>query len=474
MSAPSLLDKAKFYAIAGAGFFADGYLNLSISTVLKILGYIYFQDQGGVLSPAQSGAITASVSVGVIIGTILFGFFGDAFGRHSVYGRELILTIIGDLMSVLLPWKGFSKQSIVAWMAVSRVFVGFGTGGDSPISAALSAEKAGSKGHTTLFLSIFFLNAMGNVAASLMLVILLAGFKEHIQRDNLYFEWVWRLLLGFDVQNSGNPTLKKRTVHDQWRDFTEYFSDWKHARAFIALFIINFLYNFASHGISLNQALVLSKIGFGTGSTTYESMWHTAVGNVIIFCAGYLPGFILSCHILPFFLPRKVQLGVGVLLVVLTYVSWAASEGHIPPGVSLFFVAFSQFLFHAGPVIIAYIPVELFPTRVRATATGIAAIGGSIASILISYAFGTLLDSLGISRVLALSAGLFAIAIPLLFWIPETKGCFVEEIESDIFYKDPQWKKNRDLGNIIEQSTVEDARVESLTAKGASSTSDGQ
>lgn len=32
MSAPSLLDKAKFYAIAGAGFFADGYLNLSIST----------------------------------------------------------------------------------------------------------------------------------------------------------------------------------------------------------------------------------------------------------------------------------------------------------------------------------------------------------------------------------------------------------------------------------------------------------
>lgn len=97
--------------------------------VLKILGYIYFQDQGGVLSPAQSGAITASVSVGVIIGTILFGFFGDAFGRHSVYGRELILTIIGDLMSVLLPWKGFSKQSIVAWMAVSRVFVGFGTGG---------------------------------------------------------------------------------------------------------------------------------------------------------------------------------------------------------------------------------------------------------------------------------------------------------------------------------------------------------
>lgn len=65
----------------------------------------------------------------MIIGQILFGILGDTLGRHRVYGKELLLTMTGTLMCILLPWRGLSHDSIVAWMAVWRVITGFGIGG---------------------------------------------------------------------------------------------------------------------------------------------------------------------------------------------------------------------------------------------------------------------------------------------------------------------------------------------------------
>ena len=59
----------------------------------------------------------------------LFGLFGDALGRHRVYGKELMLTLFGTMMVILMPWGDISHQSVVAWMAVFRVVTGCGTGG---------------------------------------------------------------------------------------------------------------------------------------------------------------------------------------------------------------------------------------------------------------------------------------------------------------------------------------------------------
>jgi PHS family inorganic phosphate transporter-like MFS transporter len=67
--------------------------------------------------------------MGMIAGQISFGLLGDTLGRHRVYGRELIVTTIGTILCILLPWKGLSHKGVITWMSVFRVVTGFGIGG---------------------------------------------------------------------------------------------------------------------------------------------------------------------------------------------------------------------------------------------------------------------------------------------------------------------------------------------------------
>lgn len=94
-----------------------------------MLGYIYFQDNDNTIKTTNSDIIKGSLSLGMIVGQIGFGIMGDTIGRHKVYGCELIVTMFGTLMCILLPWNGLSQEGIVAWMSVWRVVTGFGIGG---------------------------------------------------------------------------------------------------------------------------------------------------------------------------------------------------------------------------------------------------------------------------------------------------------------------------------------------------------
>ncbi len=98
-----------------------------------MIGLIYFQDEKGAVSTNQGDEIKGSLSLGMIAGQLGFGLLGDTLGRHRVYGKELIITIFGTLMVVLLPWKGLSHTGIVAWLSVWRVFTGLGIGGGEQI-----------------------------------------------------------------------------------------------------------------------------------------------------------------------------------------------------------------------------------------------------------------------------------------------------------------------------------------------------
>lgn len=93
-----------------------------------MLGFLYWQDQGGEVPTVQSDIMKGTLSVGMAVGQIMFGVLGDALGRHKVYGKELLITLFGTLMVVLLPWKNFDKQSIVSWIACFRVVTGIGIG----------------------------------------------------------------------------------------------------------------------------------------------------------------------------------------------------------------------------------------------------------------------------------------------------------------------------------------------------------
>jgi PHS family inorganic phosphate transporter-like MFS transporter len=96
--------------------------------VVPILGYLYFEDSQGQVPAVQSDVMKGSLSVGMVVGQLLFGVLSDLLGRHTVYGKELILTMFGTLMVVLLPWKNMSASDVTAWVAVFRVVTGIGIG----------------------------------------------------------------------------------------------------------------------------------------------------------------------------------------------------------------------------------------------------------------------------------------------------------------------------------------------------------
>jgi PHS family inorganic phosphate transporter-like MFS transporter len=64
----------------------------------------------------------------MIVGQLTFGLFGDALGRHKIYGKELILTIFGTLLLIVAP-TSLGHTGIVAWLTVFRIITGFGIGG---------------------------------------------------------------------------------------------------------------------------------------------------------------------------------------------------------------------------------------------------------------------------------------------------------------------------------------------------------
>jgi hypothetical protein len=120
----SLKQKLKFLAIASAGFFTDGYINLSIGLgeceqyciqnegppltpchSCARAGHIYFQAEESTVPAVKSDIMKGGLSLGMIVGQILFGVLGDTWGRHAVYGKELMITILGTLLVILLPWN---------------------------------------------------------------------------------------------------------------------------------------------------------------------------------------------------------------------------------------------------------------------------------------------------------------------------------------------------------------------------------
>ncbi|TPX12504.1 uncharacterized protein E0L32_000681 [Thyridium curvatum] len=446
----SWVSSAKFLTITGVGQFADGYLNTTIGLVVPMLAYVYFQDANYKIPTISNNIMKGGLSIGMILGQVMFGVFGDAFGRHAIYGRELMLTMVGTLLVITAPPQ-LGHGGIVAWVAVFRVVTGFGVGGDYPMSSSLALEYNIGWSRAKTVLAIFSCGSLGAFSAAIVYMILLAGFKSAIESNLWYLQWVWRLLLGFGLVPCAATIYARlriaetrpyekyvakdhRGLGDQWREFREYFSNWKHARTLFAVSAIWFLFDIAFYGVNLNQSTILSNLGFGAGDTVWETLFNTAKGNLIQVIAGYMPGYWLGIF-LPDLIGRVRHQLLGCAIVSILYAVWAGVQSHTGTGGLFALFVISQFTLNAGAASSTFlIPVEVFPTRVRATAHGIAAASGKAGAVLTSFAFGTATQAIGFSGILGLFAGVMAVCTALTLLIPETRGKSIEEIEQGAMY----------------------------------------
>ena len=84
---------------------------------------------------------------------LFFGWAGDKFGRKSVYGFTLIL-MVGCSFGQALSF-GATATAVITTLCVFRFFLGFGIGGDYPLSATIMSEYANTKTRGAFIAAVF-------------------------------------------------------------------------------------------------------------------------------------------------------------------------------------------------------------------------------------------------------------------------------------------------------------------------------
>lgn len=195
--------------IAGMGFFTDAYDLFCISTVARLLGRLYYFDplsnKPGVLPPNVSAAVNGVALCGTFCGQLYFGWLGDRLGRKRVYGYTLVLMIITSLASGLS--FGSSAKGVMSTLCFFRFWLGFGIGGDYPLSATIMSEYANQKTRGAFIAAVFAMQGIGIVAGATVSIIVASIFRRSypsppFQIDALasqppQADYVWRIIFMF-------------------------------------------------------------------------------------------------------------------------------------------------------------------------------------------------------------------------------------------------------------------------------------
>ncbi|KAL6720308.1 hypothetical protein ACLMJK_002229 [Lecanora helva] len=194
-------DDAQLYSVTGVGFFLDSYDLFIINLVTPIWQYEYWGGLAGKVPhypPLLRGLVNSAANIGNIVGQLSFGYLGDVFGRRFVYGNELIIGIIGTILVISLPNTIPTPTLKMAWVFCWRVVLGLGIGGDYPISASIVAERSNLKRRGQMLGWIFSNQGWGNLAGTIITLILLACFARALDSEGNYgqLDAIWRIQIG--------------------------------------------------------------------------------------------------------------------------------------------------------------------------------------------------------------------------------------------------------------------------------------
>ena len=160
--------------VSGIGFFTDAYDLFVIgivSTLLKTQWHLG-TDQLALLNAVMLGA--------AFLGALVFGRVADIIGRTRVYWMSAALMVIAAIGSALAP----SLAVLIAF----RFLLGFGVGGDYPVSAVLMSEYADGKNRGRMVGLVFSAQAVGLIVGPVVALALLGG--------GVGPALTWRFLLG--------------------------------------------------------------------------------------------------------------------------------------------------------------------------------------------------------------------------------------------------------------------------------------
>ncbi|KAI4116550.1 MAG: hypothetical protein LQ338_007693, partial [Usnochroma carphineum] len=488
--------------VAGIGFFTDAYDIFAINLVTSMLGVVYWQSaksKPGTIPTNSDTAIKVATSGGTVLGQVGFGILADVVGRKKMYGLELILIIFATLAQSLS--SASPAISVVGLIIFWRVLMGIGIGGDYPLSSIITSEFATTKWRGAMMGAVFAMQGIGQLAAALIALIVTTGFKESLLTAKgasscdgvcqLAVDKMWRVIIGFgavpgcialyyrltipetprytfdvarDVEKAGEDTKayiqgksegrpdeirrvtaiadaegRLETPKASFRDFVAHYRQWKFGKVLLGTAGSWFFLDVAFYGLGLNNSIILGAIGYSKGNTMYEVFRRNAVGNLILVCAGAIPGYWVTVFTVDTLGRKTIQLmGFTMLTILFVIIGFAYHVLLKHNGALLALYVLAQFFFNFGPNATTFIvPGECFPTRYRSTSHGFSAASGKVGAIIAQVVFGPLrqrgappgsTDSPWLNHVMEIFALFMLCGLFTTFLIPETKRKTLEEL----------------------------------------------
>jgi MFS family permease len=359
------------------------------------------------------GSVTLAASA---VGGIFFGILADRVGRT----RALSLSIL--LYSIFTAACGFAQT--VAQLAVFRVFLGLGMGGEWASGAALVSETwpAEHRGKALGLMQSCW--AIGYGAAAIVTAIVLPRFGWRA----VFFVGVLPALFTLWIRRRvREPEIWKRTRVASGASGTSTRTGTGTgtlgtpgtlsalAPLTAALTLMNAATMFAWWGLNLWIPAYLSlprdQGGIGLSTVVMSSF-------VVAMQVGMWFGYVTFGFVSDRFGRKPTYVVYLVAAAVLVYVY---STLRIPAALLMLgpFVAFFGTGYFSG---FGAITAEVYPTSIRATAQGFTYNIGRLASAVAPFVVGSMAQTGGFGRAFTITAVAFLIAAAFWVFIPETRG----------------------------------------------------
>ncbi|XP_061375519.1 inorganic phosphate transporter 1-4 isoform X2 [Gastrolobium bilobum] len=400
--------------IAGMGFFTDAYDLFCISLVTKLIGRIYYHVDGapkpGSLPPNVAAAVNGVAFVGTLSGQLFFGWLGDKMGRKKVYGMTLMLMVICSIASGLS--FGRDAKAVMGTLCFFRFWLGFGIGGDYPLSATIMSEYSNKKTRGAFIAAVFAMQGFGILAGGIFAIIISSAFKARFDAppyevDALgstvpQADYVWRIILMVGALPAAMTYYSRTKMPETARYTALVAKNMEQAAADMSkvmqveiqaesqkevqaqngqsygLFSKEFLSRHGLHLLGTTSTWFLLDIAFYS-----QNLFQKDIFSAI----GWIPHAQTMNALEEVYFIARAQTLIAICSTVpaIPYEHWTLRENRIG-----FVVLYSLTFFFAnfGPNATTFVvPAEIFPARFRSTCHGISSATGKLGAMVGAFGF---------------------------------------------------------------------------------------
>jgi len=419
-----------YWLLASGGTLLDGFSVASLGIAIPLL------KRDLTISPILVGLIGSALVVGAVLGAALGGIAADRIGRKRAFIADMAILAVGSALCVVAQESSF--------ILAGQFLIGVGIGIDFPTSGSYVSEIMPRLLRSRMTVATIALQSVGMIAAAIIAVVV---FWVHPALTD------WRLLLGTGgllaaiylaarlflpesprwlaekgqlaeaaevlsrltnipvslarlEDSASTPTVQARVAKPP--RFATLFTP--HYRTRTLLVTLPWLMmDVATYGVGLFTPVILGAMHFAstdTGSVATVLADAEGSGLVDLFL---LIGFVAAMWAIPRFgrIPMQVAgfAGMALGMLLLMFAAMIGDGPHIHLGLVVAGFVLFNFAMNVGPNATTFtLPPVLFPTAIRASASGFAAACAKVGATIGTFVVPQLQAAWGLIGVLALMA----------------------------------------------------------------------